>query len=215
VVEDRPVLILGTRTLALEIADLVSDTPGLKVAGFVENMDRGRAADPLEGYPVHWVDDIGSLATDHLALCGLATTRRSLFVEQVAELGFEFATLVHPTARVSGRTSVEEGTIVSAGAIVGAYTELGAHVLVNRGALIGHHTRVGDFASIQPGANIAGACTIGRATYIGMGAVVLDHTSIGSDAVVGAGAVVVKDVPGNVQVTGVPARVVKEKIVGK
>ena len=36
---DRPLLICGTRSFAEEIADVVSDTPGFAVAGFVENLD--------------------------------------------------------------------------------------------------------------------------------------------------------------------------------
>jgi acetyltransferase EpsM len=209
----HPLLVLGTRTFAEEIADLARDA-GFKVAGFVENMDRNRAGE-LRSLPVHWIDDAAALASSHLAVCGLATTHRSRFVEEVAELGFRFASVVHPTARCSSTSLAGEGTILSAGAIVGAHTALGRHVVVNRGALIGHHTRIGDYVSIQPGANIAGACTIGEGAYIGMGAVVLDHLSVGAHAVVGAGAVVTKDVPDRVQVIGVPARIVKEDIEGK
>jgi hypothetical protein len=42
-----------------------------------------------------------------------------------------------------------------------------------------------------------------------MGAVVLEHIVVGRNAIVGAGAVVTKDVPENVQVLGVPARITK------
>jgi acetyltransferase EpsM len=214
-VPDALLLVLGTRTLALEIADLAADIPGLRVAGFVENMEPELCAEPLAGLPVHWVDDVGLFAGDHLAVCGLATTHRGRFVDQVAALGLRFATLVHPTARVSRTTSVGEGSIVSAGVVVGAYSNFGRHVLINRGALVGHHTSVGDFVSIQPGANVAGACVIGPRTYVGMGAVVLDHLTVGSGSVIGAGAVVTRDVADNVQVMGVPAHVVKEGVDGR
>jgi acetyltransferase EpsM len=208
-----PLLVLGTRTLAEEVADLATDA-GFEVAGFVENMDRGRTGH-LNGLPVHWIGDAAELASDCLAVCGLATTRRSRFVDEVTELGFRFATVLHPSARISSTSLVGEGSILSAGAIVAAHTTLGRHVLVNRGALIGHHTRVGDYVSIQPGANVAGACTIAEGAHIGMGAVVLDHLSVGADAIVGAGAVVTKDVPECVQVVGVPARIVKEGVEGR
>jgi acetyltransferase EpsM len=211
-VEETPLLVLGTRTLALEIADLAADTPGLRVSGFVENMEAERCREPLAGHPVYWVDEIGPLSGDHVAVCGLATTQRGRFVDQVAAHALGFATLIHPTAHVSGTTSVGEGSIVSAGAVIGAYSDVGRHVLVNRGALVGHHTEVGDFVSIQPGANVAGACRIGALTYVGMSAAVLDHVTVGTGCIIGAGAVVTRDVPDRVQVVGVPAEIVKEGI---
>lgn len=211
----QPLLILGTRTLAEEIADVASEVPGFVVAGYVENMDRSRCGETLGGVPILWLDDAVALAATHKAVGGLATTRRSLFVDQMRERGFAFATLVHPTARVSSKATLGEGTIVSVAAVIAAHTRIGDHVFVNRGALVGHHTTIEDYVTIQPGANVAGASHIGRATYIGMGAVVIDHVRVGSNAVVGAGAVVIRDVPDNVQVMGVPARVIKENITGK
>jgi sugar O-acyltransferase (sialic acid O-acetyltransferase NeuD family) len=211
----RPLLILGTWTLAEEIADVAAEVPGFEVAGFVENMDRSRTEGTLAGRPVLWIDDAARFASTHQAVSGLATTRRSRFVEQMRELGFAFATLVHPTARVSSKSTLGEGTVISVAAVIAAHTRLGDHVFVNRGVLIGHHATIDDYVTIQPGANVAGAGHIGRATYIGMGAVVIDRIRVGSNAVVGAGAVVTRDVPDNVQVMGVPARVVKENIAGK
>lgn len=211
----KPLLILGTRTLAVEIADLISEIPGFKVVGFVENMNPERCRETLEGLPIIWVDEVADLTGSHYAVCGLATTHRSRFTEQAAKYGIQFLNVVHPSARISSKSSVGEGTIISVGVIIAAHTHLGRHVFVNRGALIGHHTEIGDYVTIHPGANIAGACRIGQATYIGMGAVVLDHITIGSHSVVGAGAVVTKDVPDNVQVVGVPAKIVKENIQGK
>lgn len=211
----QPLLVLGTRNFAVEVADLVSEIPGFWVAGFVENMDPERCQETLEGLPILWVDDVAKLASNHLSVCALGTTHRSRFTEQVAAHGMRFATVVHPSARISSKGSLGEGSIVNVGAMVAAYTHIGRHVLVNRGTLIGHHVEIGDYVTIGPGANIGGACRIGEATYIGMGAVVIDHINIGAHSVVGAGAVVTQDVPDHVQVVGVPAKIVKENISGK
>jgi sugar O-acyltransferase (sialic acid O-acetyltransferase NeuD family) len=207
-------LILGTRTFAEEVADLATMIPGVEVAGFVENMDPQRCRQPLEGLPVYWIDDIGPLAGNHRAVCALSTTFRSRYVEQAAQKGLAFATLIHPSAIVSKQSVVGEGSILSVATVVGSHTVLGSHVIVNRGALIGHHTTIGRYCSIQPGANVAGACSIGEATYVGMGAIILDHITVGCHSVVAAGSVVTRDVPDHTQVMGIPARVVKENIEG-
>jgi acetyltransferase EpsM len=211
----RPLLILGTRTFAVEIADLAGDIPGVRVAGFVENMERDRCRETLEGLPIFWVDALAELAQTHAAVCGLGTTHRSRFTDQAAAYHIPFATVIHPLARMSSKSVIGEGSIVSVGAVIAARSGVGRHVVVNRGALIGHHTAIGDYVTVGPGANVAGNCRIGEATYIGVGAVVVDNLSVGAHAVVGAGAVVTKDVPDRVQVMGVPARIVKENIPGK
>src|SRR5512134_1375881 len=100
----RPVLILGTHMLSLEMADLISEVSGWRVDGFVENLDRGRCANPIEGLPVHWIDDIGRFSGTHHVICGISTTRRDAFIAQAAERGLPFATIVHPSARVSGKS---------------------------------------------------------------------------------------------------------------
>jgi sugar O-acyltransferase (sialic acid O-acetyltransferase NeuD family) len=211
----KPLLILGTGTLAEEIADIASEIRDFRVAGFVENLDPNRCHSPLDDLPVYWIDQLAELAANHWAVCGLATTHRRRFIDQAVGFGIPFATIVHPSARVSARSSLGEGTIVSAGVVIASHTTIGCHVLINRGALIGHHTHIADYVTVQPGANIAGLCRIGTAAYIAMAAVIRDRITIGAHSVVGAGAVVTRDVPDNVQVLGVPARIVKENIEGK
>jgi sugar O-acyltransferase (sialic acid O-acetyltransferase NeuD family) len=185
------------------------------VAAFVENLDRVRCDDALEGLPVLWVDELQDLAPTHRAVFGLGTTQRSRFTDQAAALGIPFATVIHPSAVVSGRSEVGEGTVIFPQCVVGARTTIGCHVLLNRAATVGHHSVVEDFVSIQPRAAIAGACTIGSGTWVGIGATVIDRTHVGRGSVIGAGAVVTRDVPDAVQVVGVPARVVKEGIDGR
>jgi sugar O-acyltransferase (sialic acid O-acetyltransferase NeuD family) len=212
--ERPPLLVLGSREISAEIADVATQA-GYRVEGFVENLDRERCRDELEALPVHWIDDAAALAETHLAVFGIGTTRRWRFVEQAARLGFRFATVVHPAADISPTTSVGEGAVVGPGVCVGARTSIGRHVFLNRGCLIGHHSVLEDYVTVSPGAVVSGLCRIGTAAYVAAGAVVIDRVSVGERSVVGAGAVVTRDVPGHVQVVGVPARIVKEGVEGR
>ena len=205
----RPLLVLGTRLLAEELTDLISEIPGWDLAGYVENLDRDRCQTKLAGSPVYWIDEVGPLSSDHHAICGISATRRWEFVDQVDRWGIPFATLIHPLARISKASTIGAGSILSPGAIVASNTKLGRHVFVNRGVLIGHHTVIEDYVCLQPGSNIAGAVRIGERTYVGMGAIVVDHVSVGRNCMIAAGSVVTRDLPDNAHVAGSPARSVR------
>jgi sugar O-acyltransferase (sialic acid O-acetyltransferase NeuD family) len=210
-----PLLVVGPTTYALELLDVVGEMPDYEVVGFVECENRQRCQQTHAGLPVHWFDDIKSMAERCQATCALATTHRDKYIDQMVAQGIKFTTLRHPSAHISTQSSFGDGCFIDVGCIVASHSDFRGHVRLKRGAIVGHHTIVEDFVTIQPGVNIAGHCNIGHNAYIGMSAVVLDHINIGAHSVVGAGAVVNKHVPANTMVVGVPARIVRESIQGK
>lgn len=212
----QKLVILGAGGFAEEVADLVSEIQKFELIGFIESLDRQRCRQPLLGLPVIWIDEVAQFQGPYRCVCAVGSPKqRRNFTQQVSSLGLEFATVVHPTARIAPTASLGGGAIVSVGAIVGAHTTIGAHAILNRGCLVGHHVQIGDCVTVSPGANIAGGSRIEELAYIAMGTVILEGISIGSRAVVGAGAVVTRDVPSRVQVLGLPARITKEDIEGE
>jgi len=202
----QQLLILGAGAFAEEVADLADDA-GFDVVAFVEGIDRSRCTHDLLGRPVVWIDDIDTLSACP-AICAVGSTDRHRFISEAGGR-LRFAVLVHPAARVSSTTSLGAGSLVSAHTVVAAGCRIGPHVIINRGCLIGHHVEIGECATLSPGANIGGRARIGAQAYVGMGAIVLDNINVGSGAVIGAGAVVTRNVPPQVEVRGVPARVIK------
>lgn len=149
-------------------------------------------------------------AAGELYLLGPTTpTRANLAAELEQRFGIAYHTLVHPAAYVSPLAQLGPGVFVGANSVIGPGARLAEHVFVNRGVTIGHDTHIGAYSRIQPGANLGGLSRIGSGVTVAIGATLLERLVIGAGAFVGAGAVVTADVPADVLVVGVPAKVKK------
>ncbi|WP_374347321.1 hypothetical protein [Chitinimonas sp.] len=149
-------------------------------------------------------------ADDECYLLGPTTPARAELADEILRrFGLSFCSLIHPTAYVSPLARLGQGVFIGAKSVVGPNATLHDHVFVNRGVTIGHDTEVQSFSRIQPGANVGGLTRIGKGVTIGLGANVLERLVIESGSFVGAGAVVTADVPANVLVVGIPAKIKK------
>ncbi|KZE38880.1 serine acetyltransferase [Bhargavaea cecembensis] len=77
-------------------------------------------------------------------------------------------------------------------------------IVVNGNAKVGKNCR------IHSAVNIAGSARIGDNVYIGPGVKIFGDVIIGDNVTIGANSVVNKDVPDNVTVAGVPAKIIKD-----
>ena len=109
---------------------------------------------------------------------------------------------VHPTAIVSPRATIDEGTVVMQGAIIQSCASIGKHCIINTGASVGHDVTIGDFVHVASHATITGGVTIGEGAWIGAGSVIRQGVHIGAWTMIGAGSVVVDDIPDGVVAFG-------------
>lgn len=205
---------MGTGSFALEVAQLAEETDQYQLVAFLDDRPGIKAGKTLLDLPVLSPGSALGITPPPQLACALGTTHRKSFIEKMAGMGFPFATIIHPQAVISQKSSIGEGSVIHPGVIVASYTDIGRHVIINRGSLIGHHSKIGNFCTISPGANIAASVTIGEGTYVGIGSIILDSLSIGNQVVIGAGAVVTRNFPDRVQVLGLPAKITKENIEG-
>ena len=120
----------------------------------------------------------------------------------------KYATSVHPSAVVSPRATIDEGTVVMQGAIVQSCAKIGKHCIVNTGASLDHDCEIADFVHVAPHATVLGGVKVGEGSWIGAGAVVKQYITVGKNCMIGAGAVVLHDVPDGATVVGVPGRAI-------
>lgn len=206
------VVILGAGTFAIEVLEATELAGSHEPLGFVVSGAEWLVRPTHAGLPVVSMEEMAWTPKDTLAIGGIVSTTRRPFLAAIADRGFDFATITHPSATVSPRATFGVGCFVGARVIVASNARIGAHVLLNRGANVGHDVTIESCTTIGPGVTIAGSVTVGSGAYFGVGAVVRDHVSIGEGAVVAAGAVVVRPVPPRTLVAGCPARVVRENV---
>lgn len=115
-------------------------------------------------------------------------------------------TAIHPSAVVSQKSIIEEGTVVMPNAVINSGAVVGKHCIINSAAVVEHDNKIDDYCHISVGAKLGGSVSIGRMTMIGMGAMVRNNLSVCCDCIIGVGAVVVKSILENGTYIGIPAR---------
>ena len=88
-----------------------------------------------------WIDDIASLAAGHKAVAAIGDPRRRAAILKMEEMGFEFVTLVHPTAHLARSVERGIGTVVGPGAVLAAAVVVGRHVSHSSMAVRGKERR--------------------------------------------------------------------------
>ncbi len=208
---NKSLLIIGASGHGRVVADTAQLSATWNYIAFVD--DRYPEIDNSGGWPVVGkVTELSTLASQFKdVIVGVGNNLIRLDLQKRArELGFSIATVIHPSATVSKKTKVGDGSVLFANTVVNIGTSLGEACIINTAASIDHDNQIGDGVHVSPGANLAGNVSVGSCTWIGIGSSVVHGIFIGADVTIGAGSVVSKNVDDNVTVVGNPARVLEK-----
>ena len=125
---------------------------------------------------------------------------------------------IEPGAIIRDQVEIGDNAVIMMGAVINIGAEIGAGTMIDMGAILGGRAIVGKNSHVGAGAVLAGVIEpasaepvrVGANVLIGANAVVIEGVQIGSGSVVAAGSIVIQDVPENVVVAGVPARIIKK-----
>lgn len=115
---------------------------------------------------------------------------------------------VHPSVILETKT-FGFGNLVCPNAVIHIDVNVGNCTIINSGSIIEHDCIISDFAQVSPNATLCGYVNISENCFIGAGSTIIPKISIGENSIVAAGSVVIADVPNNVMVAGVPAKIKK------
>lgn len=197
------------------VIEVVEATGQFSIAGIVDIKEN--IGTEVSGYPVIASDeDIDSLTAQYrffLVTVGQvkSSTLRNRLFQLIKNAGGILPTVVAPTAYVSKRATIGEGTVIHHHAFVNAGAKIGVNCIINTSALVEHDTRIGDHCHISTAAVINGNSTVGNYCFIGSKAVLSQGIEVGDNCLVGAGAVVLTNTEAGSLYAGNPA-VLKKRL---
>ena len=188
---NKPVLILGGgghASVLIETLRLI----GVEIAGIADpKLEKGTLVHgdiPVIGSDesVRQYAPIELLLVNGLGPTPKARNRETLSKRFIA-LGYEFLSVIHPSAYVSPSARIEAGAQIMAGAVVQTGCRIGICSVVNTGGIVDHDCNVGDYSHIAPGAVMCGGVETGCGVFVGTGAVVIENLSLGDNSLLAAG----------------------------
>jgi len=117
-----------------------------------------------------------------------------------------YATVIHPTARVSPLAVIGYNVLIMAGAVVTSNAVIGNHVCILPNTVLHHDVVIGTWSLIGSNVTIAGGTVVGDNCYIGSGSSVMNGLHVGEGALVGLGSNVLDSVSSGETVAGNPAK---------
>lgn len=188
------VLIIGSSGHCSVVVDAIEKMGGCRIAGLID--DDKKYGEKSCGYEIlGTINDIKKIAKEYavtkLFIAVGSNWNRHLIYQRIEPLGFEYLTVIHPSACIAKGIHIGDGTLIAANVVINPGSFIGNQCIINTGAIIEHDNVVMDFASVSPGSVIGGNVHIGKFSFIGLGSKIKNKITIGEHSVIGMGSTVI------------------------
>ena len=201
-----PLLIFPFNGNAIEAIDCLGGA--FVLVGFIDDTPGKQGLGPLS-VPVVARDALARWPDARvLAVPGSPTSFRGRrqVIDSLQVAHERFATVVHPTARVSPLARIGRNVLIMAGAVVTSNAVIGDHVCILPNTVVHHDVSIGDWTLIGSNVTIAGGTAIGENCYIGSGSRVMNGLHVGDRSLIGLGSNVIRSCAADSRLAGNPAR---------
>lgn len=191
------IIILGAGGHAASVIDSLEREGIYDIAGYVANDEKVGNSD----YPIIGTDSdlerlyqsgIRNIAIG-IGYLGKSDLREKLY-KHIKLIGFFLPIIRDPSAMISKRAEIAEGTFIGKGVIINRRAVIKEACIINSGAIVEHDCKVDKFSHISVGSVLCGGVSIGKATFVGANTTVIQEKKIGNNCVLGAGITIRKNV---------------------
>lgn len=206
----KELIIVGASGFGRELLQMVKELNTINsswnILGFLD--DNLHALDGIEcDYPViGTIQDWQPKGTEQYAIAIANPVIKKKIVNLLEMRGAEFATLIHPTAKISDHVKIGKGLIMKAYTTVSVNVEIGDYVFFNLMAGVGHDCIVGDYSMLGPRCSLSGHTVLGEGVTVGAHAATYPGVTIGEYATLGMNSVAIRKIKPHTTVFGVPAK---------
>lgn len=201
-------ILIGAGGHAKSVADSI-DKSEYELCGFLDSNKKGTHLGlPILGAQIEDIPDYEKYS--YFISIGDVGYRK-LWFERLRGQGLNIINIIDPSAIISNSVKMGIGNFVGKMAIINADAEIGDNNVINTKALIEHECKVGDHNHLSTNSVINGNVIVENGVFMGSSSVCNGQVRIGSNVIIGSGSVIIADVPENVTVVGVPARVIKRR----
>lgn len=205
------IVIYGAGLGAKQLMEITRQLDTIEVIGLIDDKP-GMAGTAIGGTTIlGGFEALKSLvargAVDGVALSFHSEVRRKVHRKIAAAMDIRFVSLVDPRAHVGADVEIGDGALIEAGAVVGPGTIVGEGVIVDVGAIVAHDCSLGAFSHLSPGCALSGVVCLKENVLVSVGASINSTVTVGRNVIITPGAAVMNDLPDDVIVGGVPAKV--------
>ena len=211
----QKLIIIGTGAQAKYILDIFGDKSDYKIIKFIKDND-DKNPDWISYYGAFLYDNFDSIkkyliqtGAYKFIVANSNNKKKEEIVNLIKEYSIEFINAIHPSSVIATSAKIGTNLIINANAVIQPFAKIGSNVMIHSGVIVEHDNVIEDYVNLSPGVKLSGWVTVKKGAYIYIGANVIPGITIGENSIVGAGAVVLTDVPDNVTVAGVPAKIIK------